>query len=343
MAHPKQAPLDDRGFDAVLDDAGAELQAFVETFKVPVIQTYKAKGILPEDHPLALAPAALSPVADQKLLPLVESADLVLLAGYDAIEMRTSWQNPWDCETKRVIDIGRVHNDHYMHQAGLNFVADVGASLRTLGMDVAPSSSWSIDEVADWRKQIKALYREDEEWGPAAITSVAREVLPRSSIASVDAGAHRILLSQVWDCYEPSTLLQSNGLCTMGGAIPLAIGAKIAEPERLSVAFLGDGGILMFLGELATCAEVELPVIIVLFVDRSLALIEKKQRESQLKKSGVDLGHFDYASIARGLGGNGVIVSSRAELSSNLQAALKADRFTLIACEFEENAYDGRI
>ncbi|MCB9944385.1 MAG: thiamine pyrophosphate-binding protein [Geminicoccaceae bacterium] len=337
-------PLMIAGFDAVIDDAGPAIRDFVERFRVPVIQTYKAKGILDEDHPMALAPAALSPVADARLKPVIECADLIILAGYDAVEMRPSWQNPWDETTKRVVEFSATANDHYMHQAGLFFVCDTGAGLRALaGGGAEPSGQWSDEEIAGLRSAVLEPFRIDEEWGPAAITDVARKVLPPETIATVDAGAHRILFNQVWRCPQPRTLLQSNGLCTMGGAMPLAIGARIAEPGRPAVAFFGDGGLLMFTGELATCSELGLPVIFVVFVDRSLALIEKKQRESQLRKLGVDLGRFDYEAIARGFGGHGVTVRDRPGLEAALRQALNADRFTLIACEIDENAYDGRI
>ena len=83
--------------------------------------------------------------------------------------------------------------------------------------------------------------------------TTVRRVLPRNGIATVDSGAHRILQSQVWEAYEPRTLLQSTGLCTMGGALPLAIGAKLAEPERPVVVFTGDAGLEMVLASWRRC------------------------------------------------------------------------------------------
>ncbi|MFP4271205.1 MAG: thiamine pyrophosphate-dependent enzyme, partial [Alphaproteobacteria bacterium] len=189
----------------------------------------------------------------------------------------------------------------------------------------------------------RAPFRPDEAWGPAAVAEVARRVLPRGTIATTDAGAHRILFSQLWEAYAPRTLLQSNGLCTMGAAVPLAMGAKLAEPDRPAVAFVGDGGLLMGLGELATAAQLGLAVVVVVFVDRSLALIEKKQREVQLPAAGVALGSVDLAGAATALGGFGVTVRDRAGLEAALAGALVAERFTVIACELEARSYDGRI
>ncbi len=336
-------PLLIAGFDAVAHTAGAALRAFVEAFGVPVVQTYKAKGLLPEDHPMALASAALSPAADARLLPIVEAADLVILAGYDAIEMRRSWQQPWDARTKRVVAFEAVPNDHYLHQATASFVGDVGAGLEALGRGVAPASTWTAAEVTEARARIIEPFRLDEVWGPAAVVDVARRLLPRQTVATADVGAHRILLSQVWPVFEPRGLLQSNGLCTMGCGLPLGIGAKLAEPDRPVVVFTGDGGLLMVLGELATAAELGLPLVVVCFVDRSLALIELKQQERQLPRHGVGVAAFDVVRIAEGLGGRGVVAASREALERSLAAALVADRFTLIACPIEADSYQGRV
>ena len=110
------------GLDAVREDISADVLAFVERFNIPVVTTYKAKGIVPEDHQLCLGGAGLSPLADRTLLPLFEQADFVLCLGYDPIEMRTGWQNPWDPTRQMVVDIGHAPNYHYMHQASVNIV-----------------------------------------------------------------------------------------------------------------------------------------------------------------------------------------------------------------------------
>jgi acetolactate synthase-1/2/3 large subunit len=129
----------------------------------------------------------------------------------------------------------------------------------------------------------------------------------------------------------------------MGCAVPLAIGMKMASPDRPVVSFSGDAGFLMVAGELATAAELKTPVIFVVFVDASLALIELKQRQRQMANRGVDFARHDFAAMGRAFGGNGVSVGSRAELRAALSDALTADRFTVIAAQIEPGAYDDRI
>jgi acetolactate synthase-1/2/3 large subunit len=335
-------PLMIAGMEAVNHDAAGEVQSFVHRLKVPLITSYKAKGLLPEDHPFSLGGAGLSPVADQVLLSLVRASDCVVLAGYDPIEMRIGWRNPWP-EKARVIELNAVPNTHYVHRAALSFLGDVGTGLWTLASQLMGQSTWNAQEVAAYRSKLNAAYRPDEAWGPAAIIDTARRTLPRETIATVDSGAHRILLSQIWEAYGPRELLQSNGLCTMGCALPLAIGVKLSEPSRPVVAFTGDAGLDMVMGELTTARDLNLPVIVIVFADTSLALIEMKQRAVGYANAAVDFPGTDYGKLARALGGDGYVCRSREELESALVHALKAERFSVVSCEFPRAAYDGRI
>ncbi|MEM9584895.1 MAG: thiamine pyrophosphate-binding protein [Pseudomonadota bacterium] len=330
------------GLDVMKDATASRLQSFAEKRGIPVITTYKAKGVLPESHALALGGAGLSPLADKHLLPFVRSSDLILCVGYDPIEMRPGWREIWDPDETRVIDISAVSNTHYMHQATLNFVADTGATLEVLDHAEIPSV-WTGGEIDTLKSALADAFPRDDVWGPAAVIDVCRRMLPDTTIATADSGAHRILLSQMWTCYAPKTLLQSSALCTMGCAVPLAMGAKYADPERCVVSFSGDAGFLMVAGELSTAAEHGHNTIFVVFVDASLALIELKQRQRQMANRGVDFGRHDFAAMGRAFGGYGHTVSNRTELEAALTEAQQADTFTVIAAVIDRQSYDGRI
>jgi acetolactate synthase-1/2/3 large subunit len=327
------------GLDAVRDDASEAIRAFCEAHSVPLATSYKGKGLLPEDHRLSLGGAGLSPLADRHLLPLFREADLILLAGYDPIEMRTGWRDAWDPEAQTVIDIAHAANTHGMHGATLEVVAPVGATLDAIRDGVEPRAVWDVSEA---RAALRAAFAPGG-WGPNAIVAACREAAPKGTVVTVDSGAHRILLSQMWDCDGPRRILQSTGLCTMGCALPLAIGAKMAAPDTPVIGFMGDAGFLMVAGELASAAKLGLPVVFVVFVDRSLALIELKQRQRQMANAGVDFDGPDYGAIARGFGGRGATVRDVDALRAAVTEALHADTFTVIAAEFDRKAYDGRI
>ncbi|MBI08900.1 MAG: acetolactate synthase [Rhodospirillaceae bacterium] len=331
------------GVEVLEHDAADTVAAFARDFSIPAITTYKAKGVLPENDPLSLGGWGLSPLGDSHLLPLVETSDLILLAGYDPIEMRSSWVKAWDVEKTAVIEFSGVPNTHYVHQASLSFIGNVGAGIATLRKGVEPHPVWSNSAPLETRKVLAEAFPTDEAWGPAAICDEVNRLLPDDAIASVDTGAHRILLSSVWRAKKPHTLIQSSALCTMGCALPLAMGAKLADPSRPVVAFTGDAGLEMILGELATLRDLRLPVVTVVFVDASLALIEMKQRASGMDNLGVDFGKTDFAAVACALGGNGVDVDNRSDLASAVSDGLTAGTFTVIAAHIDRTAYDGRI
>lgn len=342
LAHASR-PVMVVGLDAVNEGAGAALRTFAETYGVPVVTTYKAKGIIPEGHDLSLGGAGLSPKADKLLLPFLKSADLILCVGYDPIEMRPGWRNIWDAETQDVIDITAAPNHHYMHQATLSFIAGCAETLAALSDGIAPQTTWAKGEVAALKSALADAFPTSEPWGPAAVMDECRAVLPLGTLASADSGAHRILLSQMWRCDAPRELVQSSGLCTMGCAVPLAMGQSLTAPDRTVVSFSGDAGFLMVAGELSTAAELKLNTIFVVFVDASLALIELKQRQRQMANNGVDFATHDFAAIGRAFGGAGHTVTTRDELRVALDAAQNADTFTVIAAVIEKGAYDGRI
>lgn len=335
-------PIMIAGLDALDAEPGAAVAAFARGNKIPLITTYKAKGILPENDELSLGGAGLSPLADKTLLPLIKSADLVVLVGYDPIEMRVGWRDVWDAEKQHVIELAVDVNHHYMHQAAISFVAGIVPGLAALSAAAAPAQSWIGGEIAQARKTLAGAFGQGETWGPTAIVETVRAAMPHNTVATADSGAHRILMSQVWHCYEPRGLLQSSGFCTMGCAVPLAMGVKVVEPQRPAVAFIGDAGMEMVLGELATARDLGLGVRVIVFVDTSLALIELKQRGVGLKNIGVDFPETDFAAVANALGGRGYVCNSRNDLAKALADAPE-DTFSVFACRFPRKAYDGRL
>lgn len=336
-----ERPLIIAGLDVLVQRAGEAVEAFARHHSAPVIAAYKAKGVIPEDDPLALGGAGLSPLADKELLPLVQASDCVILAGYDPIEMRIGWRDPF-ADGQRVIDISAASNTHYMHQAGLNFVGDVAASLEAIS-GKAKTKTWPGGEPAAVKAKLREMFRLDEPWGPAAVVNETRLASPPGTVATVDSGAHRIVASHVWESDHIGGMLQSTALCTMGCALPLAIGRKLAEPERPVVAFVGDAGLEMCLGELATARDLGLGFPVVVFVDGQLGLIELKQRGMGMGTLGVEFPGTDFTALAEAMGGVGVTVTDRASLRAAVEAARGRHTFTLISAMIGRNAYDGRF
>jgi acetolactate synthase-1/2/3 large subunit len=304
---------------------------------IPLLTTYKAKGVMEEADPLALGGHGLSPASDAILAPLLAEADLILLAGYDPVEMRPGWRGLW--RPDQAIELSHIAPRHGMHSASVAFVGDVGAGLRALFDGAAPAASWGDGAPGRVRAALKSRFAGPGGWGPHAAFAALQRALPGGAIVTADSGAHRILLSQMWQASAPRTLLQSSGFCTMGCAMGLAAGAKVAAPDRAVCAVMGDGGFDMVAGELATLRDLALAVIVVVMVDRSLALIEMKQAGMGLPPGGVALGCTDHAAVAQAFGGVGRSVADADALSREIAAALGRDRFTLIAVQIDKEGY----
>lgn len=332
-----ERPLVIAGFEAARHPSAARIRAFLEGFGAPVITTYKAKGLISEDRAPALGAAGLSPRADALLGGLVDAADLILLLGYDPIEMRAGWLDSLG-DPRRIIAIGATPPDHGMHATGLDLTADPARASEALDNALRPRTYWPGGEPEAVRARLTATFAARENWGPLRVIEVLGEAAGEA-IVTVDSGAHRILLSQKWVARRPLRLLQSAGFCTMAAALPLAIGAAVAAPGQRVIAVMGDGGLEMGIGELGTLRDLGLPVTIVVFQDRALALIALKQAAAGLAPSGVALGRTDFPAVARAFGGHGVGVSDAPAFARALREAERRPGFTLIACEIDADAY----
>ncbi|MFN6007586.1 MAG: thiamine pyrophosphate-binding protein [Paracoccaceae bacterium] len=334
-------PLAIAGVDAVNEQAGAAIAEFCRAHAIPLITTYKGKGLMPESDTLCLGGAGLSPKADRILMPLIAEADTILLLGYDPIEMRIGWRNAFGAG-QTVIDIAPTRRDHGMHRIDIPLIGGIGVTLGSLGHS-APKRWTSEPDAA--RQALKTAFSASDAWGPHQVFATLRHIMPPETVITADSGAHRILVSQMWDCPTPRGMLQSSGLCTMACAVPLAAGAKLGRPSVPVLAFVGDAGLEMGAGELATLSAEGLPILICVLVDNSLSLIEMKQRGSQHPNLGVDFGGqgkgTDFAALARAFGGHGVDVSDTVTLAREAEAALQRDSFTLIAAQIPRRAYDG--
>ncbi|HEX2526858.1 MAG TPA: thiamine pyrophosphate-binding protein [Geminicoccus sp.] len=331
------------GLDAARPAASEPLRLLLERLGAPLITTYRAKGVVDERHPLVLGGAGLSPLADRHLLPALQAADLVLLAGYDPIEMRPGWMDPFP-SSALVIELAAVPVDHGMHRVDIRLQGEPADLLHALvqGLDPEPHGRPSGPE------RIRAPLEEafaapHDRFGPHAVAAALQDMLTPDTTLTVDSGAHRILLSQKLQLRHPLQLLQSSGWCTMGAALPLAIGVKRARPDRQVVAVMGDGGLEMVAGELATLRDLGLPVTLVVLQDQSLALIALKQAQARLPPAGVALPASDLVGLAAAFGGHGVRAGTRDALARALGEAAARDVFTLIVCPIDAEDYVGRI
>jgi acetolactate synthase-1/2/3 large subunit len=335
-------PIAIAGVDAVNEGAGDLISQFCHAHHIPLITTYKGKGLMDEADPLCLGAAGLSPKADGILMPLMAQSDCIVLLGYDPIEMRIGWRNPWRAD-QPVIEIAPVARTHGMHHADHMLIGSLTETLPALSHS-APER-WTDNAPVKVRDALTSAFQPPDIWGPHQVFATLRAAMPANTIITADSGAHRILVSQMWECPTPRGMLQSSGLCTMACAVPLAAGAKMGRPQAPVLAFVGDAGLEMGAGELASLTGHGLPIVICVLVDDSLSLIELKQRGTKRPNLGVDFGAeqsgTDFAALARAFGGFGVTVTDCDDLRQQATDALNRDSFTLIAARIPRRAYDG--
>ncbi len=296
------------------------VREWVTQLGCPALVTYKAKGVIADSDP-AYAGIFTGGAAEQ---PVVNEADLIVLVGVDPVELILQ---PWPYSIP-VLELSRTkHPVHYMTPTAL-VLGDLASAVQTLNAADDPASgkrAWSQKRIKQLRQSgMKALQYPpvNEGISPEKIVTIAdRQAaqLPARPRVAVDAGAHMFSATSFWPCDAPNDLLISNGLATMGFALPAAIAAALHEPSRPAIAFTGDGGLLMCLGELGTAVEQNAQVITIVFNDGALSLIDIKQQQRELPADGVRWPRFDFAGVMKSLGGQGYRVRS----ASGYRAALK--------------------
>jgi acetolactate synthase-1/2/3 large subunit len=312
--------------------ASAELVAFAERLGAPVLTTTKCKGMIPEDHPLR-AGCVIGGLIERKL---VMQADLIVTVGLDAVELQPK---PWPY-TLPVLSLAAVPSLDALVPADPEIIGDLKSLLAALAQWAPEGTGWGETAAKSFRQDVRdALNTPATGLSPQRTMEVARAVLPRNTIATCDAGASRLLVVQKWEAYGPREFLTSNGLGSMGYAVPGALAARIAWPDRPVVAFTGDGGFLMTIAELQTAQRENLPIIVVVLDDQEIGMIRVKQEIKGMVPQGVRLGGVDWEKLAHAFGADGVTVDTEQSLSNALAAALKSGRTTVIGVRIDASGY----
>ena len=173
--------------------------------------------------------------------------------------------------------------------------------------------------------------------------AAASKKLPLWPRATVDAGAHMFSATAFWPSSKPNDVLISNGLATMGFALPAGIASALHEPKRPAVAFTGDGGLMMCMGELATAVQERARIVVVVFNDGALSLIDIKQQSRKLPATGVRWKRFDFATAMRGMGGRGYRVRTLAEYRRALAKALAGTGPALVDVQVDPSGYQKQL
>jgi acetolactate synthase I/II/III large subunit len=300
------------------------IRATCASHRVPAMVTYKAKGVVADSDPW-FAGVFTNGALER---PLLEAADLLIAIGLDRVELLP---RPFPAAPPTV-DLRPAH--------------------APLVAEALGASSWTIDEVRQGvRRARAAICLPGDGLSPDRVVHVAAAAA-RGARVTVDAGAHMFPATLLWPVDAPGGMLISNGLSTMGFAVPAALGAALldrsatsddAAPRRRAtghvVALTGDGGLLMCAGELATLARERADVIVIVFNDASLSLIDVKQRQRQLTRAGVSIGCIDWRALAESVGVRGFAADDEPTLAGALDGALGAAGPSLIDVRVDPEGY----
>jgi acetolactate synthase-1/2/3 large subunit len=331
-------PIVALGITAVRADIKDEISKLIEKFKIPVVLTPMAKGMVPEDHPCyagVLAHALANMVGETH-----QQADLVIGIGYDPVEI--NYEDWMPSAPLLHIDTKPADIDSNKITLGCNVVGNIKFAIDTLLASRFGKKEWNMNELAARRqKMFQKLKAPEGYFGPRMVLERLREMLPSTGIMTCDVGAHLHLIGQQWRTPTPECQLMTNGCSSMGFAIPAAIAAKLSCPDREVCCVVGDGGFNMSAGELATAQRLNLKILFVVIHDASLSLIRIKQERKGYKQYGTVL--TSYSGTCPTSNYFGVPVLQAVDLiqyQNALKKAFSADGPMIIEAYVSADEYD---
>jgi len=305
----------------------------LERHNIPAMVTYKAKGVIPDDHPCFAGVFTNASIER----PIVNASDLILGIGLDPVELLP---RPWPYKQPCLYAGEWPVADRQVPFAAQR-VTSLATALTEIDALLGPSE-WNLEDVrkkvCDQRQAVD-IGDEAGHMTSQRVVRLAAARLARNTRVTVDAGAHMFPATMLWPSGEPNQMLISNGLSTMGFALPAAIGAALADRERPVVALTGDGGLLMCAAELLTAVREKLRIITIVFSDRSLSLIEIKQQRRRYQPAGVALGDIDWPKLAEGFGVAPFVAASEAALESAIEQASRESGPCLIEARIDRSNY----
>jgi acetolactate synthase-1/2/3 large subunit len=332
LLHRAQRPAIVLGGGAV--DAGAEALALAELLDAPVGLTINARGTVAHSHPLCLGSALSFPPVAGMLL----GSDGLLAVGTELSEL--DW---WGLERPLEPPQELVRVDLDEHQLdgspGVGLHGDATSTLRTLTEAVRALGPRPASDTAGKVARARAAI----EW-PASVSAhlelvqALDRVLPADRIVAADSTQPAYAANHAMPIERPRSWLMPIGYGTLGCALPMAIGAALAAPERPVLALAGDGGVLFTLQELATARDLGGPLPLVVWNNSGYGEIRDSMHDAGITPIGTDASAADFPAIARGFGCRGVRAQTPAELESAVGDALAAEVPTLIDAHWPTGA-----
>ncbi|MDF9748275.1 acetolactate synthase large subunit [Natrinema salsiterrestre] len=317
------------GNGAVRTHAAQALRTFIEETGIPAVSTYMGKGAVSDAMPQSLFTLDSGP--DNESLEAIHRADLVVSVGFDIAEHDPA---AWDLTETPLVHIDTEPAEVYeAYNPAVEIVANIGRTLRDV-TERCRAEDLRFD--ADWYEPLRNAIVDDLERTPSPeapftvrnVLPVLREAMEPDDVLVSDVGSHKMAIARHFPTYEPNTCVISNGLATMGIAVPGGVAADLAVDANV-VAATGDGGFLMNAAEIETATRLGCAFTIIVFDDDDYGLISEKQRSHTGNSVGTELTNPDFVTFADSFGIDGYRPTTRAELDEALGDAI-GDGMSLI-------------
>ncbi|WP_042375020.1 thiamine pyrophosphate-dependent enzyme [Streptacidiphilus neutrinimicus] len=317
-------------------DAREEVLELAERLSAPMVLTLKAKEGFEEDNPYQVGQTGL--IGNPAAVHALDSCDTLILLGTDF--PYRDWY-PTGCKVVQIDLEERNLGRRVPADAGL--IGDTAATLRSLIPHLQRVSDRSHLETArerfeEWRSGQErladpkhdrrlfgrlrgALDNRDHDVRPEALAAAVDACADDDAIFTSDTGMATVWLSRFVTMRGRRRLLGSYNLGSMANAMPQAIGAQLWDRDRQVVAFCGDGGLSMLLGDLMTIKTCRLPVKLVVFDNRRLGMVKLEQEQAGLPEFGTELDNPDFAAVAGALGLTGIRVTDPSTLQESVRQA----------------------
>ena len=305
------------GFGAY-HDADAVL-AFAEAIDAPILTTYRAKGILPEDHPRVIS--VLGSVGSPQARILAERADLIVAFGVGFSKFTNV---PLDTQ------IIQLDTNPVKLGIGKKTIPLWGTCSETIPlltrMVTKKTRPGLAEELAGMKKAwFDQLDSEADSKAvpirPPYIMKVLSETLPADAVICLDVGENQWWFGRNF-LMKKQRFTMSGYLGTMGFGFPAAIAAKLAYPEKQVICITGDGGFSQAMADFVTAVKYDLPMVVIIMNNRQLGMIQVEQLMENYPNFGTALHNPDFAAYADACGGAGIRVEQPGDLEEAVQEAL---------------------
>ncbi|HDR2160873.1 TPA: acetolactate synthase large subunit [Enterobacter cancerogenus] len=305
-------------------NAADEVRQLAEKANLPTTMTLMALGMLPKAHPLSLGMLGMHGARSTNYI--LQEADLLIVMGA-RFDDRAIGKTEEFCPNAKIIhvdidraELGKIKQPHVAIQGD---VAEVLAQLIPQ-TDAADRADWR-QLVADLQREFPgAIPTEGDPLSHYGLINAVAACVDDSAIITTDVGQHQMWTAQAYPLNRPRQWLTSGGLGTMGFGLPAAVGAALANPDRKVICFSGDGSLMMNIQEMATAAENQLDVKIILMNNQALGLVH--QQQSLFYKQGVFAatypGMINFMQIAAGFGLHTCDLNAEEDAHAALQAAI---------------------